>query len=178
MAIVNPREARKNQTLKIETSLGEVTARKLDMTAMFFEGLVPMPLLRAVQKMTGAAIGEDPDPSEIDRLGQLTDAEKADVLLLLRRHAVAAVVAPVVVLEDDGNEDHLPVELFNLMDLMEIWGPTASIPKPKVTPVEAARFRPGATAQPGPAVPDGESVRPEAEPMAEAATADEEFVSR
>lgn len=154
-AIIDPREARRSSVVIVDLGTGRaVRARRLDMASMLFEGLVPMPLLTAAQKLVDR---KKRGGSAVDQWGELDEMDKAGVKLMLQKHACASVIDPVVVEVDDGNEAHLPVEMLTLMELSAIFNATAILPT--VAPATAKRFRTRAV-QPDPApVPDGEGVR-------------------
>lgn len=158
-SVLDPRAARQNATVQIQIALDTyVVARRIDMTSMIFEGLMPMPLLNAVQKMK-----EMKDmPAEL-RVAAMTDPENPDILDMLRRHAAAVVIEPKVVWPDDSDEAHMPANLLTLPQLLKIWNETALVPS--VTPSAAFRFRQRPAVVPAPAVPAREAVRPEAEQL-------------
>jgi hypothetical protein len=160
--LLNPRKLRQTAIIDVALSEGRyVKARKLDLSVMLFEGLLPMSMLGAAQKFTQRTASADP-------LGQLTnieDTDRAAFMTVLRKHATVAVVEPKLVLVDDGNPDHLPVELLTLTDLMAIW--TATAISPVLDPDAAAEFRRQPAPDVDPALQLGEDVRPTAEPVAE-----------
>jgi hypothetical protein len=158
--LVNPRERRRNRLIRVPLEDGTyVEARRVDMTTLVFEGLVPMPLLAAAQKLTG----HDAEP--MDAFGQMDDDTKSGFMTTLRRYAVKAVVNPVVVLQDNGNDDHMAVEDFSFTELITIWNATAHVPL--VTPAAAERFRVRPQQLSPVDVPPREDVRPSPAPVAD-----------
>lgn len=160
---LDPRKARKDSEITIDFGDGTtVLARKLDMTTMVLEGLIPMPLLMAMEKLVSMK-----DASPADRVKALLaddeDEQGRSMLQLLRKHAVIAVIDPKVVMQDTGDESLMPVELLTLPQLMKIWTLTAVVPL--MEPAAAARFRGRASAVPAAHVPTRKSVRPAAEPV-------------
>lgn len=157
--ILTARELRQENEIVIELAPGRnVVARKLDIVSLVFEGLIPLPMLAAVQKMTKTR-----GLSAIDRLEGMDDEDKASILQLIRKNATVALIEPVCTPMEDGNPDHVPVTMFTVKELMEIWNQTAMVPM--MEPADAARFRPRVSADasaPGSTV---EAVRPAAEPV-------------
>jgi len=157
--LLDPRKKRADNEVTIEFSDGtHVIAHKEDMTVLVFDGRVPMPMLQAVQKMI-----EMPESDPMGRIAALGDEGKS-LVDVLRNHAVKVVISPVLVLEDDGNPDHLPVGYLDIQQLMSIWQATAVVPQVGVA--AAARFRPRAAADDAHAVPDGAHVPPATQPLA------------
>lgn len=171
-AVVNPREARANATIKIPIGPGKyVVARRLDMTTMVFEGLLPLPLLTAVEKLRGL---QDLPPAERLKAFQQKDENRDQILDMLRSHAAAVCKEPVVCWPDDDNPDHLPADALNLAQLMLIWNETALIPV--IAPDDAGRFRHHPTPAPAPAPSRRESLRPTSEPVGGDADGTERFI--
>lgn len=161
--LVSPKHRRSNRMVSVALSDGTyVQAKRLDATTMVFEGLVPMPLLSAVQKMLDLGINAG---SAVDQLSSMDEASRLGLVDLLRRHAIRAVVNPVVTETDDGQDDHLFVGDLTLNELMDIWNATAMVPM--IDPAAAARFRPRAPQPPPADVPPREDVRPSTEQLAD-----------
>jgi hypothetical protein len=94
---------------------------------------------------------------------------------VVREHALKVVLQPVLVAKDDGNPDHLPVDLLTLTQLLRIWSETAVVPL--MTAQTAADFRPEPRADDPPVPPAGEAVQPTPKPLAFPARPDiDEFV--
>lgn len=156
--LLDPRKYREKNELEIDLGDGtHVVARKEDMTLLVFEGRVPMPMLTAVQKMI-----EMPNASAVERIQALGDGGK-DLVRVLREHACKVVLKPILVMEDDGNPEHLPIQYLDVNQLMVIWSATAVVPQIGVA--AAARFRPRVAADDDPAVPAREDVQPAPEPV-------------
>lgn len=164
LQLLDPAQLREESEVRIDIGGGRyVMGRKLDMTSMLFEGLVPMPLLTAMQKMT-----EMRDATPAQRVAALSeDGQGRSMLELLRKHACAAVVKPKMVLEDTGDRSTLPVDRLHFGQLMAIWQATAIVPL--MSPSAAATFR----SQPSPvsvdAPHDGPDVQPATQPVDAAA---------
>jgi hypothetical protein len=157
---LDPRELRNQSTVTVDIGGGRcVVAQRLDMTSMVFEGLVPMPLLTAVQRMISM-----PEEDPIARLASMEATDKQSMLEMLRKHACRAVINPVVTPTDDGDQNHLPVSLLAVDILMKIWNATAV--EPLLSPLEATTFRPRGSADADPVLPAREDVRPAAAPVA------------
>jgi DNA-binding FrmR family transcriptional regulator len=138
---LNPRARRANMYLTIDIGNGEtVKARRLSLDLMMFSGLLPLPLLAAVQRMMANPVAEK---NPLAQLLAVSDEQKEAMLVMLRKHAVAAVVEPVVTATDDGNPDHLPVDLLSIEALTKIWQETSIIPLASDDAV--SRFRRRAT---------------------------------
>lgn len=164
--LLTAKKAREKNELRIQISHDEyVLARKEDMTVLVFEGRVPMPVLNAVQKMI-----DMPEATDEQRIAALGAAHGQELVDVLRQHAVRVVVKPKLVMEEDDNPDHVPVTYFDIPQLMAIWTETAIVPK--IGAAAAARFRLVPSPNDAPAVPDGETVQPAAEPVADARPVD------
>lgn len=133
--LLDARKVRRDS--EIDVDLGDdtyVTCRKEDMTLLVFEGRVPMPMLAAVQKMV-----EMPNASAVDRIEALGAENGRSLVDVMRQHACKVAVRPRIVMVDDGNPDHLPVEYLDTPRLMAIWSATAIVPQ--VGAAAAATFR-------------------------------------
>jgi hypothetical protein len=151
--IVSAREKRSNQTLKIIIGPGEfVMAKRMDMTAMLFNGEMPLTITSAAHRLKKMK-----DAPADQRLEMIGDPENVEVLEMLRTHASQVVYDPKVVWPDDGVDDHMPASLFTLPQLMKIWTETALVPA--VSPADAWRFRQRPTAVHPAPVPAREDVR-------------------
>jgi hypothetical protein len=156
---LDPRKARENAVVTVTLSTGAfVTAKRIDMTDMLLEGLLPMPILSAAQKL----ITMKTESFEA-RMEAMKEIGQSDVRETLRKHAALACIDPIVCHPDDGNPDHMPADLINVMDLMLIWKATAVVPM--IDPAAAARFREHPRPIPDPGPSTGEDVQPAAEPV-------------
>ncbi len=160
LQLLDPAQLREESEVRIDIGGGRyVMGRKLDMTAMLFEGLVPMPLLTAVQKMV-----EMRHATPAERVAALTeDGQGHSMLELLRRHACAAVVKPRIVMQDTGDRNTLPADRLHFGQLMAIWQVTAVVPM--MSPSAAATFRPEPSPVPPDAASDGAHVQPTTQPV-------------
>jgi hypothetical protein len=132
---LDPRQRKRERLVTVDLGNGfSVQAKRCDLPMMLFEGVVPTPLMAAAEKFIK---NREEFPS--DRMDDLTEDERPQMLEVLRAHAVNVVVNPTVVPMDDGVEDHMPVTLFDLQELLAIWSQTAVLPK--VGAAEAATFR-------------------------------------
>lgn len=157
--LLDPRKARDQHEVTVDLQDGtHVLARKEDIQVLVFEGRVPMPMLTAVQKMI-----DMPSATPIERVASLGDEAKS-LLDVLRTHACRVVITPTLVLEEDGNRDHLPVSYLDIQQLMAIWKATAVVPEVGVA--SAARFRARQPADDAAAVSNGQDVPSAPEPLA------------
>jgi len=153
--LLNPRRFRKDRVVDVEIGDGLIVkARKLDLSTMMFEGLISLPLLAAVQR----AVEPDNVGEQAKRLALMSDPDRLAMLDLLKRHAVKAVIEPVLTLEDDQNPDHLPVDMLGIEALTQIFAATTIVPV--VNAAEVARFRERTAILHGAPAPHGEDVRP------------------
>src|SRR5262245_32932976 len=152
-------DRRSNKILTIDIGGGyHVTARKLDMPTMLFEGLMPLPVMNAAQKMVSM-----PDATPFERIAAMTDVEKNEIITLLRRHAIKTVLDPILTEDNDGNHDHLCVKDLSLDEFMAIWNETAV---QTTEPSQAALFRGRPAESPAAPAQPREDVRPASEPLA------------
>ncbi len=141
--LLDARKHRAKNTIEVDLGFDEdgneefVLCRKEDITALVFEGRMPMPMLTAVQKMI-----DMPKATPMERIDALGKQNGQDLIDLMREHACRVSVTPKIVMADDGNPDHLPVSFFSTEKLMLIWNATAVIPRVGLT--TAATFRSGA----------------------------------
>lgn len=156
---LSARTARQQNETIIDLGDGtHVRARKEDLTVLVFEGRVPMPLLAAVQQMIDL-----PNATPMQRVEALGAQNGQSLVELLREHVCKVCIDPVVVPVDDGDPDHLPVSYFSVPQMMTIWTRTAVVPR--VTPLEAATFRPETVLDAPVAPSNGGALQPPAEPL-------------
>ncbi len=140
-----------------------VQMRKLDMLTLFLQGAVPTPLMAALSKMQAvrAEIGDDPTGNKLmDAMGE---DDRSNLVKLLRRYACLAIKDPVVVEEDDGDPQHVPVEVFSHAQLLAIWSARPpGMTTPRLNEAQLSTFPGPDGGSDAPAVPDGEAIRPEA----------------
>ena len=145
--LLNARTVRAKNEVQVD--LGDDTfirARREDMTLLLFEGRVPMPMLAAVQKMIDL-----PNATPAERVESLGSEHGRALVDLLRNHACRVAIEPVIVMDEDGNPDHLPVAFLDTPKLMMIWQATAVVPE--VNPSQAATFRGRASVDAPPPAP-------------------------
>ena len=147
--VLSARKLRERNNVKVD--MGDdtfVLCRREDMTMLVFEGRIPMPMLAAVQRMI-----DMPNASPSERLAALGAEHGRTLIEVLREHACKVAIEPKIVMQDDGDPDHLPVDLLDTQKLMAIWMTTALIPE--VSAARAATFRQGRSANDAPPVPTG-----------------------
>ena len=155
LPLLDPAELRATQTVRVDIGGGRaVIARKVDLTAMMFEGAIPLPLLSAVQNLTNG----------VDGLAAMPDSDRLSMMKMFQDHAVRVVIQPPLTATDDGDPHHLPVTFLHMPQLMAIWEATTAASV--VTASAALRFRPTPSPIPAPVVHDGQDVRPPAEQLA------------
>lgn len=151
--LMDPRARREASIVWVTLDDGtSVMARRQDMTSMLFEGMLPMPMLAAIQKIVGGK------GDMADKIMDSKDSDREIVVATLRKHACVVVIQPKVTEEDDGNPEHLPVVLLTVDELMRIWAATAM--KPRVAADKAATFRGKAAGALSDAVQPRQDVRP------------------
>jgi hypothetical protein len=147
-------------TLEVDPEL-TVELRRLDMVTLFMTGAIPMPLMASLSR--AQEIRQKDGMDDATFMSELGEDDKTNMLDLLRRYACLAVKSPPLVLVDDGNPEHVPVELLTGPQLLTIWQalpPDAQTPR--LTEAQADEFRgPESGQAPAPAVPDGGEVRAE-----------------
>jgi hypothetical protein len=160
LVMLDPRRLRREGLVDVDLGDGTfVKCRREDMTTLVFEGRVPMQMLMAIQKMV-----DMPNASPAERVNALGADHGKQLIDLLKLHATKVTLAPKLVLVDDGNPDHLPVDFLDVPKLMAIWNATATVPR--VGPMAAATFRPEGDLVPPAPVADVPDVPPAPEPVA------------
>lgn len=138
------------------------TMRALDLMELVFDGIIPLPLMRALDRLDAIRrLNEQEGP--MAAMHQLTDDDRRDLSDLSRRYLLAASVSPKVV--DKAVAACAPDEVsiaiiprlvqFNIMTE----GLTRSLP---LTEGAADSFRRSEPAAPDPPASLGEPLRPEA----------------
>jgi len=146
LKLLNARALRRENEIEVDLGDGTmVKARKMDMTLLVFEGLVPMPMLSAVQRMF-----DDPDATPTEQVEKLGDQGKP-MVDLLRRHASIVTIQPKISVEDTNDPDTIPASYLNIQQLMAIWTATAVVPTFGTS--QATRFRGGAVPDDAPDAP-------------------------
>lgn len=161
---LKPSQARdrkgKNSYLLELTDGFVVRIRKMDPMQMIFEGLLSLPMLRAAQKFEDIqAKFSSNDEAEKEKATEdfLKAEEKEQFLHMLRDYACKHVIEPVVVMEEDGNPDHLPVSEFELSELLAIFNSSPTRNQEVVRIAE--EFRGSEPSTSGVVVPNGEDIR-------------------
>jgi hypothetical protein len=164
-------EARADTEREVEIRPGKtVLIERRDLITMFLEGLLPMELLTAMQRLLDQAPTFMENPAA---LASVPGEDRAAVVEMLRRFACLVVIDPVLVFEPDDEPNHLPVSKLTSKELLAIWTEAHAMMGIDVTKLEAARGGPEAAEQfrpqePGPDVPavsSGEAVREEPEQL-------------
>ena len=157
------RSKKKPFVLQVSAAL-TVLMKPIQMSDAFFQNLIPMPAAGVKEKFDQMEKKLLLAQTEGDASGinQIFDEKEAgiDMLDYMRRYACAAVIDPVIVMEDDGNEDHIPVTELSRLELMKIFNADPSGKEPPVVlPERLEEFR---RSEPDPAdsvAHDGEDVR-------------------
>lgn len=93
--VTKGREHRKRNAYLLQIAPGEYwRMRRVDLMGLFFEGYMPTPLLRAVDRFQKMRVGIEQELALADVLGSLTPEDRSAFLELLRRTAVAATIEP------------------------------------------------------------------------------------
>lgn len=152
--LLSAKKARDSNQIQVDLGDGTyILCRREDMTLLVFEGRVPMPMLAAVQKMI-----DMPNASPVDRIAALGSEHGRTLVEVLREHVCKVAIDPVIVMQDDGNPDHLPVQFLDTQKLMTVWMKTAVIPE--VSNEAAATFRQGGSTNDAPPVPNEPTLPP------------------
>ena len=154
-----------------------VRIRRLDITTMVLQNLVPFSLLKAanqfeemVRKLGNIGTGDALDTSDaaLKELESINPSQLTNMMDFLRHYAVTVVAEPVITEKEDGNEEHISVTDLSGDELLSIFYARPSQEKeeqkPTVLTVEQAEeFRRPEPAAISPASQDGPEVRPEAQ---------------
>lgn len=126
---IKPRLSKRTMvtTWPMNLAEGSVVMRRCDLMNEILAGKLETALLDHAVKLEN--LNRELDP--LDAVHQLTDAERADTLYLFRRFACVAVQEPVLVMEDDGDPEHVVVSSLSNRDLLTIWN---AVPPPHVLP--------------------------------------------
>lgn len=179
LKVTSARERRGASTylFKVSPKL-TVRMRRLDITTMVLQNLIPFNLLKAANKFEEMARnlatvaptvldsegngGED----AINELEKIDPGQLQDMMEFLRHYAIVIIAEPKITMEDDGNPDHLPVSELDGDELMAIFysrPPEGMGKEPtQLTVAEAEEFRRPEPTVADSSVPDGEAVRAEA----------------
>lgn len=141
-----------------------VKIKRIDMMRLMMQNLIPFHLMDAAAKFQEMADRVSMAESLEKKMEEAKNSMDADHLRkteeFLKRYAVAVVIEPKLVLVDDGNEDHLPVDDLTGDELMGIFYAAPMREEVAVTKDEAEDFRGSEPAADGPAVLPREDVQP------------------
>lgn len=183
MARLSARERREAaKPLEIVISPGTtVLCQRTTLMACISSGLIPMHLLKMVAEMAGNVEGKTP----IEIAAQLSDEQGVEFTSMLDRFACAVAIDPVIVMEDDGNADHLPVAQLDPREKLSIFLGVSGQPNPLDAPAQEPqlpdlstevardRFSEGGATDSAAVLADGADVSNAAEPLADAGMAGE-----
>lgn len=168
----NPDDFKAASEREVSLSRGlSVTIGCVDLLTLFMEGVFPMPLVAAVERLVNQVPTFVRDPTNF---AQVPPEERQQLLEAMRIYACAVVKQPTFVLKADADPAHVPVTTLQSHDLLAIWvaGHTWMGTGGGLTEATADRFR-GAGAAAHERPPQGRhDVRPAAECVAAAAGAD------
>jgi hypothetical protein len=158
---------------RVDDSL-TVELKRSDMMTMLMNGAMPMPMIEAAmnfeREMTAAQQKRKeqglPLQTTAEQYGSMDKNLVNDMMTSMRHYAVLHCMNPVMVLKDDGNPDHLDVNLLNASQLFAIFyaSPEGEEKEaPVITSDEAKEFRGSPATDISDARPSGKKVRPPAE---------------
>jgi hypothetical protein len=158
--------------VKVDDSL-TIELKRSDMMTMLMNGSMPMPMIEAAMNfertMTEQAKQRReqglPTLTQAEQYGSMDKSLINDMLSAMRQYAVVHAVNPIIVPKDDGNPDHLDVNLLNATQLFGIFyaAPDGDQKEgPIITTEEAKEFR----GSPAPDVSDAGPARTEVRPSA------------
>ena len=145
------RELRGRSTFTVEIRPGFVfRIRRLTMTDLVLQQLIPLNMLQAALKFNAImanaekTVNAAEEAEKVSKESPFTPQVIEETREFLRRYACAVVVEPKIVMEDDGNEDHLPVDELTYDDLSLIFKASPDSEKEApVTKEQAEDFRRG-----------------------------------
>jgi hypothetical protein len=160
-------------TVKIDSTL-TVELRRMDMMTMLLNNAMPLPMLDSAMNFEAqlAANAEKrkadglPPQTQLEQYAQVDKTLMRDMLDAMRQYAIIHVVKPVIVQEDDGNPEHIPVTMLTSDQLLGIFyaSPEGEEKEaPVINKDEATEFRGPQPLAAAHARPVGAPVRPEAE---------------
>jgi hypothetical protein len=163
------RRGKSTFTFKVNDDL-TVRLKRIDMTTLVLGNLIPWPLLQAAQKFetmvveVGQTEVEKRDAVAAEAMKKLDPKELEKMLQFLRHYACVMVLEPTIVMEDDGNEDHLPVAELSGDELMAIFYATPpGEEKPTTISLESAQDFRGPEPTAADSIPQaGDDIRTEA----------------
>jgi hypothetical protein len=141
-----------------------VLVKPVEMAEAFFGNLSPMPATAVRAKFEEMQKRlESGDTQAISAVfSESEDDSEFNMLSFLRRYVCAAVVEPKIVMEDDGNPEHIPVTELSRLELLNIWNADPAEKEPPVMdPERVEEFRGSEPEQDDPAPHARKDVRPE-----------------
>lgn len=157
---VSAEQFRKARTYTIEVDGMPFVLRRIDLATMFMEGMIPMPLMSAVDRLEAIrkrAMEEGPGV-----FAEINESDRKAMDELLRRCAAAVCQEPKVVWENPS-ETQLSVHELTTTQLVVIWKAVLKQTGVKITPdADADMFRPHEPAAADPDRGGGHGVRAEA----------------
>lgn len=166
--------AQKSFILKVDDDL-TVRVMRMDMAQLVVAGVLPLPMLKAAQEFEHV---QDRMIDSNDPIGALSEVDihaRESFVQLLQAFACKAVIEPVIVPEDDGDENHLPVTFLTMAQLLKIWNTQEGVANPVIDRDDATEFRRSEPELPADDVPPGKDVRAEAEFVA---VSDHEYIGQ
>jgi len=139
----------------------------VDMVDAFMGNIIPMPATSTKEKFDEMEerLKRAQTHGDFSAVAEALEEEGSESMMeYLRRYALAAVIDPVLVLEDDGDENHIPVTELTRFELLNIFNAEPNQQEaPVVSPERLEEFRGQQPAPAGDAAPAREDVRPETE---------------
>jgi len=165
---------RSTYIFKVDDSF-TIELKRSDMMTMLMNGSMPMPMIEAAMNFERAMSEEQKRRKEQGLPLQTTTEQYAnmdkslvnDMFTAMRQYAVVHAVNPVIVPKDDGDPNHLDVNLLSASQLFSIFyasppGEEQEKEGPVVTVDEAKEFRGSPTPDAGDAGQTRSEVRPTA----------------
>lgn len=164
--IATAKDVRNKRTYFLQVGeFGLFEMKRVDLPTMMWEGIIPTPLLAAVgklEKMRGKLTAKPTDPWAA--MDDLSREDRDQIMELMRRAAVAAVLTPKLTHDPEAvSDDVLDVADLNTTDLIVIWKAVLGEAGVVVlSPDEAATFRQSKSPVPAEPVHDSDDVQPPA----------------
>jgi hypothetical protein len=164
-------EFRRRQTFIVEVDdTLTVELKRSDMMTMLMNGSMPMPMIEAAMGFEAAMDKQReerkrqglPMQTQAEQYGSMDKTLMNDMLTAMKHYAVIHAVDPVIVFGNDGNPNHLDVNLLTATQLLSLFYASPDSEQkeaPVVTKDEATEFRGEPAADAGDAGPDSPAVR-------------------
>lgn len=147
-----------------------VELKRSDMMTMLMNGAMPMPMIEAAMNFEKEMTAQRkkrrdeglPMQTQAEQYGSMDKNLIKDMLTAMKHYAVIHCVKPVMVLQDDGNPEHLDVNLLSATQLFGIFyasPPGEEKEGPVITADEAEEFRGESAPDAGNAGPNRSEVR-------------------